>query len=266
MTSPHEDSPSDDAAPNLPWAGGGGRGEEEEEGQEEEQQGEKEREKEGETQDKGKGRGRRRSRGEAEEEEEGQEQQGESFQQAQRCRKPLIRGDRIHLRPRSGFALADGPERGSRAWGTQAEPPRRSLGCRACPDPLPLQSHCHSLGSSAQDAALPQHRRQHPPPPPPTGTHPGDNPGQPSPTGNPLRSWAPLRPLTRALSPSPSRGSNSSSERGNWEGGGRVTSATRALSPGRRGQRGTGSRALCQAWPQPEHPRGCQEPQPRSSE
>lgn len=94
------------------------------------------------------------------------------------------------------------------------------------------------------------------------GHTPGTTLGTPSPAGNPLRSRAPLCLPTRALSPSSSRGSNSwscregSSERGNWEGGGRVTSVTRALSPGRRGQRGTGSRALWQAWPRPEHPTG----------
>lgn len=135
MTSPREDSPAPWRSTKPHWSGGGV---EEERGEEEERRGGEGKggenggqgEGEGEKEKKGLGRRRRRGGGEEEEEEEQkqeeeeQEQEEEGFQRVQRCRKPLTnRGDRIQLRPRSGFALADGPERGSRAWRTQAEPP-----------------------------------------------------------------------------------------------------------------------------------------------
>lgn len=219
---------------------------------------------------RGKRRGKQRTRGRGGGEggEEGEREKRRKKRRKGRSRRALSEpsaagsrspvGYRIQLQPRSGFAPADGPERGSRAWRTQSEPPGAPRGAEPTlirslinrtPTHLAPALRTRLFLSTAASILL--HR---------TGTHPGATLGTPSPTGNPVRPRAPLCPPTQTLSPRSSNGwscREGSSERGNREGGGRVTPATRTLSPGRRGQRGTRSRALChQAWRQPEHPTG----------
>lgn len=140
----------------------------------------------------------------------------------------------------------------------------------------------HSLGSGAQDVALPQHRRQHPPR---DGGTPPRSPAAlctPSTTGTPLPGPShPSRPQTRDFPPPP-RGSHSwscregASERGNGGRGpgDRVTSAPEGTAGDSRGAlwaRCHPLSAACTPLPAPHslhptaaQPHGRQDMQPRS--
>lgn len=181
-------------------------------------------------------------------------------QRAQGCRKPLSRGvggARPSRSPPQGFGVIGDPGRGTPRPNT---PRVRGAQSPARPAPTHLAPALRTwLFLSTVASILRGRGGEHPRAPPHTAPS--------APRGPPPGPSQPLHPQTRDLPPP--RGSHGSScwegasERGNREGGGRVTSApSPSPPPGRKGQRGAEPSARPGTPQGPrQHPPACVAPQ-----